>query len=66
MTQAGQLPPRADPATDPDADTGAPVLAVPQEVLNEAIPGNIRNAELFLRLMRHVNTYLKVSMRQLL
>ena len=37
----------------------APVL--PADVLEEAIPGNIRNAQLFLRLMRTVVTYLKVG-----
>lgn len=36
----------------------APVL--PADVLDEAIPGNIRNAQLFLRLMRTIVTYLKV------
>lgn len=36
----------------------APVL--PADVLEEAIPGNIRNAKLFLRLLRTVVTYLKV------
>jgi DNA excision repair protein ERCC-2 len=36
---------------------GAPVL--PADVLQEAVPGNIRNAELFVRFMRHVVHYLR-------
>lgn len=36
---------------------GAPVL--PTDVAEQAIPGNIRNAELFVRFMRHVVRFLK-------
>ena len=39
----------------------APVL--PADLLEEAVPGNIRVAELFLRLMKTVVTYIKVSRR---
>jgi len=38
---------------------GAPQL--PADVVAEAIPGNIRNAELFVRFMKHVVRYLRVS-----
>lgn len=37
---------------------GPPVI--PEDVLAEAIPGNIRNAELFVRFMKYIVKYLKV------
>jgi hypothetical protein len=40
---------------------GAPVL--PSDVAQEAIPGNIRNAELFLRFMKQVVMYLKIKIQ---
>lgn len=39
----------------------APVL--PADMPEEAVPGNIRNAQLFLRLMRTVCTYLKQRLK---
>ena len=39
----------------------APVL--PADVLAEAVPGNIRNAELFVRFMRHVVRYLSTRIK---
>lgn len=36
-----------------------PSAVLPADLLEEAIPGNIRNAELFLRFMKHVVRYLK-------
>ena len=40
-----------------DDIAGAPVL--PADVLAEAVPGNIRNAELFVRFMKHVVRHLR-------
>jgi DNA excision repair protein ERCC-2 len=40
---------------------GAPVL--PADILQEAIPGNIRNAELFVRFMKHVVRYLRSKIK---
>ena len=36
---------------------GAPVL--PADIVQEAVPGNIRNADLFVQYMRHVVRYLR-------
>lgn len=38
----------------------APLL--PPEVIAEAIPGSIRNAELFIQYMRHVVRFLRVRL----
>lgn len=39
------------------------ILVLPTEILNEAVPGNIRKAEHFVAFMRRFIEYLKVKIK---